>query len=321
MEDADPLGARSPDPTDWPPMARQPIDTALMSHTIFPSRRCFTACYHVRAASSRTDEQGSMTTSPSVRSHPAAARARSALAAVLIAALATAGCRTTPVAKDKGSPTAAGMQSGVVRVQAEGRTEAVPDMAVLGTSGEITGTSAAAARDRAARLMQTVIDELKLHGVDDQDIQTKRFTIQPEYQYANDGTRRLNGYPVVHGLAVTIRNPDTLGATVDAVSEVAGDALAFRHIEFIHADPERHRAAARRDAADRLHRTARQLAEASNRELGPLLEISEGVSTDYGPYQSLSAGAAMLRSEAVDTPISVGSDVIRLTVRGVFALR
>ena len=72
---------------------------------------------------------------------------------------------------------------------------------------------------------------------------------------------------------------------------------------------------------DRLHRTARQLAEASNRELGPLLEISEEVSPDYGPFQSLSAGAVMLKSEAADTPISVGSDVIRITVRGVFALR
>ena len=29
----------------------------------------------------------------------------------------------------------------------------------------------------------------------------------------------------------------------------------------------------------------------------------------------------MLRSEAADTPISVGSDVISVTVRGVFALR
>ena len=67
---------------------------------------------------------------------------------------------------------------------------------------------------------------------------------------------------------------------------------------------------------------ARQLAEASNRELGPLLEISEDTrAPDYGPYPQLSTGAAMLRSEVVDTPISIGSDVIRVTVRGVFALR
>ena len=85
--------------------------------------------------------------------------------------------------------------------------------------------------------------------------------------------------------------------------------------------PGRHRQAARREAVHRLHRTARQLADASDRELGPLLEISEDVSPDYGPFRNLSAGAAMLRSEAADTPMSVGGDVIRVTVSGVFALR
>ena len=57
-------------------------------------------------------------------------------------------------------------------------------------------------------------------------------------------------------------------------------------------------------------------------KLGPLLEISDDpAAPDYGPYRSPSAGAAMLRAEAVDTPISIGSDLITVTVRGVFALR
>ena len=243
-----------------------------------------------------------------------------AIAAVLIAVLATAGCSTTPPARTADGPTIAGTPSGTVHVQAEGSAEAVPDIAVLGMSVEVTEPSVAAARDRAARSTQAVIDELGRHGVEEEDIRTSRFSIEPDYQYTNDGGRRLNGYRVVHVLTVTYRDLDTVGAAIDAVSRAGGDALAFRNIAFTHADPERHREAARRDAVDRLHRTARQLAEASNRELGPLLEISEEASADYGPYPSLSAGAAMLRSEAADTPISIGSDVIRVTVRGVFAL-
>ena len=208
-----------------------------------------------------------------------------------------------------------------MHVRAEGSAEAVPDIAVLGMSVQVTEPSVGAARDRAARLTQVVIDQLTRHGVEEEDIRTNRFTIDADYQYTNDGGRRLNGYRVVHALTVTYRDLDTVGAVIDAVSSAGGDALAFGHLALTHADPERHRQAARRDAVDRLHRTARQLAEASNRELGPLLEISEDVSLDYGPYPTLSAGAAMLKSEAADTPISVGSDVIRVTVHGVFALR
>ena len=243
-----------------------------------------------------------------------------ALAAVLLASLATAGCSTTP-AQGAAPQATAITHSATVRVQAEGSAEAVPDIAVLGMSVEVIEPSAGAARDRAARLTKAVIDELGRHGMEEDDIRTSRFSIDPDYQYTNDGRRILTGYRVIHALAVTHRDLDTLGAVIDAASRAGGDELAFNHIGFSHADPEPHRQAARRDAVDRLHRTARQLAVASNRELGPLLEISEEVSPDYGPFQSFSAGAAMLKSEATDTPISVGSDVIRVTVRGVFALR
>jgi len=244
-----------------------------------------------------------------------------ALAAVLLASLATAGCSTTPAQGAAAPPATAITHPATVRVQAEGSEEAVPDIAVLGMSVEVIEPSAGAARDLAARLTKAVIDELGRQGVEEDDIRTSRFSIDPDYQYTNDGRRILIGYRVIHALAVTHRDLDTIGAVIDAASRAGGDALAFNHIAFSHADPEPHRQAARRDAVDRLHRTARQLAEASNRELGPLLEISEEVSPDYGPFQSFSAGAAMLKSEAADTPISVGSDVIRITVRGVFALR
>ena len=42
--------------------------------------------------------------------------------------------------------------------------------------------------------------------------------------------------------------------------------------------------------------------------------------TGLRPLRSPTAGTALLRSEAVDTPISIGSGIITVTVRGVFAL-
>ena len=218
-----------------------------------------------------------------------------------------------------GVPGSANAHPGTVVVRAEGSVQAVPDIAVLGIGVEITQPSVAAARDRAARVTETVIAELRRFGVEDRDMQTSRFSIQPDYQYTDDGRRRLAGYRVVHSLTVTYRDLDTLGPAIDAASDAGGDELVFRDIAFAHADLEGHLEAARRDAVAELHRTARQLAEAANRELGPLLEISEGVPPPAGPFPRPATGA-FLRAEAFDTPISIGSDTINVTVRGVFAL-
>ena len=239
---------------------------------------------------------------------------------VMMAVLAIAGCSTTPSMQDKGAPGPANVHLGTVVVRAEGSVKAVPDIAVLGISVEITKPSVAAARDRAARVTEAVLDELVRHGVEDRDMQTSRFSIQPDYRYTDDGGRRLAGYRIVHALTVTYRDLDTVGVAIDAVSEAGGDELAFRDIAFAHAEPERHLEAARREAVSELHRIARQLAEAAHRELGPLLEISDGVAPPEDPYPRPAAGA-FLKAEAVDTPISIGSDTITVTVRGVFALR
>ena len=150
-------------------------------------------------------------------------------------------------------------------VRAEGSVHAVPDIAVLGIGVEITEPSVAAARDRAARMTEAVTDEFQRHGVEQRDMQTSRFSIQPEYQYADDGRRRLTGYRVVHALTVTYRDLATDGTAIDAVSDAGGDELAFRSIAFAHANPGRYLEAARREAVAELHRTATQLAEAKLR--------------------------------------------------------
>ena len=199
-----------------------------------------------------------------------------------------------PGAGTADGPATAGEQWGTVQVQAAGSAEAVPDVAILGLSVDIIGTSVSATRDRAAQLTQAVIDVLERHGVEPKDIRTDRFSIDADYRYTNDGRRRLNGYRVVHALAVTYRDLDSVGAVIDAVSRAGGDELAFGYIAFSHAD----------------------------RELGPLLVISEEVSVpDYGPYRTFSAGDVPMRAEAADTPISVGRDTLSVTVSGVFALR
>ena len=240
---------------------------------------------------------------------------------LLAALLAMPACQTgSTVAGGQAAPAAAPVP-GTLHAWAEGRAEAVPDIAVVRMSIETSGRTVRAARERAASVTQAVIEELVRQGVEDRNIRTSRFSIRANYQYTDDGRRRLTGYQVSHALTVEIANLESVGAAVDALSEAGGDALAFHDIEFAYADAERLLEEARRAAVEKLHRHAQQLAAAANRELGPLLELTEvSGMPDPSPPGPYLATEMMARARAADTPISIGSGTVSVTVRGVFEL-
>ena len=250
------------------------------------------------------------------------AATRTLPAALLLAALlAVPGCHTgSTVVSGAAVPTAA-PAPGTIHAWAEGRAEAVPDIAVVRMSIETSGRTVRAAREQAASLTRAVIDELARHGAEERHIRTSRFSIRADYQYTDDG-RRLTGYQVSHALTVELANLESVGAAIDALSKAGGDALAFHDIEFAYADPERLLEEARRNAVAKLHRHAQQLAAAANQELGPLLELTEvSGAPDPSPPGPYLAAEMMARARPADTPISIGSGTVSVTVRGVFALR
>ena len=248
---------------------------------------------------------------------------RALLAALPIAALvATAGCHTGSTAVSGPAEPGDVPVFGTLYAWAEGRAEAAPDIAVVRMSIETSGRTVHGAREQAAGLTRAVLEELERQGVAEEKIRTTRFSIRADYQYTDDGRRRLTGYQVSHALTVEIADLESVGAAIDALSEAGGDALAFHDIEFGYAAPERLLEEARRNAVEKLQRHAQQLAAAANRELGPLLELTEvsgapGPSPP-GPYL---AAEMMARARPADTPISAGSGTVSVTVRGVFELR
>ena len=249
------------------------------------------------------------------------AAARALPTALLLAALlAVPGCETGSTAVGGQAVPAAEPMPGTLHAWAEGRAEAVPDVAVVRMSIETSGRTVRGARGQAAGVTRAVLDELAHQGVEDRNIRTSGFSVRADYQYTDDGRRRLTGYQVSHALTVEIANLESVGATIDALSEAGGDALAFHGIEFAYAHPERLLEEARRNAVEKLHRHAQQLAAAANRELGPLLELTE-VSGTPDPSPPGTFLAARMMERAGDTPISIGSGTVSVTVRGVFALR
>jgi uncharacterized protein len=117
-----------------------------------------------------------------------------------------------------------GQQSGI-HVTGEGAVSTDPDLVLLTLGVETRAATVEAARTDAAEAMNRVMDALRQEGVAEGDIQTRYFTIQPEYRY--DTPQRvpvLVGYLVANIVIAKVRDVDAVGAIIDAVVLAGGDA-------------------------------------------------------------------------------------------------
>ncbi|MEX2431047.1 MAG: SIMPL domain-containing protein [Dehalococcoidia bacterium] len=203
-----------------------------------------------------------------------------------------------------------------------------PDVAVLSLGVEGFAPTVAEARTIAAEAMEGVVQTLRDAGVDDDDIQTQHFNIQPEYTYeevVTDGSRRserrLTGYRVTNPLTVKVRDLDNVGPIIDGAVEAGGDATRVNGIQFTLEDgdeiEEQARVLALQDARAKADVYARELGVSR----GALSYVSE---TSYPQYPNTAEGRASFDMAAPggapmpETSISPGEFEVRVTVQTVF---
>ena len=208
-------------------------------------------------------------------------------------------------------------------VSGYGTVSGSPDIAVISMGVESVEDTAAAARANAAAAMAAVMAALAEANVAEEDIQTRYFSISPRYrnvQAGGDWEYVLTGYAVSNQATVKIRDLDSAGAVIDAVTAAAGDLIRVNGIDFGIEDAGELEDAARAAAIEDMARKAELMAEASGVELGRLVYLSE---IDY-PQAQL---ASIERSVALDegggyalTGISAGELDVTARVQGVYLI-
>jgi uncharacterized protein YggE len=237
-------------------------------------------------------------------------------------------------------------------VTGQGSASGVPDLAMLNLGVEVLADSAADARTQATEGIDAAIEALEENDVAEEDIQTRRYSIGPRYNYVEvtqcvdeegeavvvgetgdvpPGTQCtrahnqvLDGYQVNNHLAVTVRDLDSVGAIIDGVIEAAGDIVRINGINFSIEDSKALEDEARATAVADLMAKAARLAELAGVELGPLVYLSE--STGPTPFPRFASGASGFASYAYApqsmllTGIQPGELEAVVTVQGVFAI-
>ena len=209
---------------------------------------------------------------------------RAVLILVVATALMAVSCSDGNGGNNGGGSTAATVEVAEtvetgITVTGVGEVFGSPDTMTLTIGVRVTSPTVDEALEQASGSTEAVIDALVDSGVDSDDIQTQQFSIHPEYNFVND-SQVLIGFTVTNTVIAKLRDLDEAGATIDAAVAAGGDDTIVQGVGFSIEDDAERLTEARERAWIDAEAKAAHLAELAGVELGPALQISEGVRQD-----------------------------------------
>ena len=206
-------------------------------------------------------------------------------------------------------------------VTGEGTAETAPDMALIDLGVVKDAKTAREALDANNKAMADILAALKDAGIEERDLQTSGFAINPQYQYPQSSTGEnpppvLLGFQVSNTVTLRVRDLSKLGEILDkAVTLGANQGGGIR---FVNDKPDTAVSAARKKAVENAIAKARELTDAAGVGLGRIREISE---TSYRAEPM-----PMMRAMAKDyaaagaVPVATGENSYSVVVNVTFAL-
>lgn len=153
-----------------------------------------------------------------------------------------------------------------------------------------------------------IVSFLKENGIEDKDIKTSTYNINPRYEYYSDYRNRyLAGYEVTQSLVVKIRNLDSVGEIIAGSSERGSNDISS--LSFIIDNDEALKAQAKKQAIDDAKLKASELAKDLGISLSEIVGFYEN--NYYSTPQISYAKVEMAKSLDSSTPsIEAGENTI-----------
>lgn len=188
------------------------------------------------------------------------------------------------IGASKGLSRPGGPATDTITVSGAGQATMAPDVARITFTVQNKAATVAAAQKATDDQAKAAIEYVQGAGIEDKDIRTLSYTINPEYSYPNpcppgsmcpaySGTPRIVGYQVAETVQVTVRDltkvSDLLGGLGSRqVQNVSGPDFALDDVTAGHN-------AARADAIEKAKVEAERLAKQLGVRLGKIVNYSE----------------------------------------------
>jgi uncharacterized protein YggE len=234
-------------------------------------------------------------------------------AAAAFAVLAAAAAAPAAQAQTQGQVMLA--EGTLLTVNADGKSEARPDMATISLGVTTEGETAQAALAENARRMTALTQALRRAGVAERDIQTSNVSVYPQQVYGEGQAPRITGYQANNTVTAKVRNISNTGRVIDAAVSAGGNTV--NGVSFSHAEPDEQLDIARRDAIAEARRRAELYADALGMRVHRIVAVNEG--GGYAP--PIPVAVERMAAQDASTPISPGEIETRINVNVTFELR
>ena len=205
----------------------------------------------------------------------------------------------------------------IISLSGHGEVRATPDIAYV-TSGVVTqGATAAEALAANTKAMTDLFAALKESGIEDRDVQTSNFSVQPRYDFSNNQAPKMVGYDVSNNVTVTLRKVDTLGALLDRMVQSGSNQISG--ISFDVSKPEDAMDEARKLATEDATRKAKVYAKAMGIELGNVMQVSEGSAAQ--PPMPMVRSTMMKADAAPPVPMAAGEQTLAVDVNVIWEIK
>lgn len=211
-----------------------------------------------------------------------------------------------------------------ISVSGEGEINIAPDMAIVSMGVTREAKTAREALTANTEAMAKVLDAMKAAGIEDRDLQTSNFSIQPQYFYpkpSDDGTQAapvITGYIVSNNLSVRIRDLAAVGDILDA--SVTLGVNNGGNLIFTNDNPDAAITEARTKAMKNAIDKAKTLSGAAEVELGKIVEISEQSYGQPQPIPMMRAAKMEMAMDSAAVPIAAGENTYRVSVNVTFEI-
>lgn len=238
-------------------------------------------------------------------------------AATSIAALAimVGGC-SEPANVDVAAPLDRGpdaLPDGIT-VSGEGEVEGAPDTLTVDLGVSIKRDTVGAAVNDAGAVATAVLDAVRAQGVEEQDVQTRSYTVNPEFRFVEDAAPIPDGYRVSNSVTVRVRDLPNAGTVIDAAIAAGGDDLTVNGVAFSLEEDGPALRAAREKAFLDARAKAEQFAMLAGRPLGAAQAVSDVVITPVAQQFTGEAARTFALDVAAGPPIQAGEVTTRVTV-------